>query len=300
MDQPNEKIRWSIERRLEFIDFRLYWEGKINRSDLTDFFDISVPQASADISRYQELRQENLAYDGRAKSYLVTPSFRPVRKDPDARHYLAQLRSISDGILSKEETWFGWLPPYEVVPAIVRRVDAQKLQLILKAIRTRSAEHVEYQSLSRPAPLWRWLSPHALAFDGARWHVRAWCHMRENFQDFVLARMLNFGESRPTEIDPARDAQWNEFVVMRIGPHPKLSNAARRAIELDYGMENGELTIRTRVCLSFYLERRFNLDIDPALMRPERMQLILLNRAEVEETRKQTAARSEAIDSAKQ
>ena len=45
--------RWGQERRLEFIDFRLYWEGRINRSDLIDFFGISVPQASLDLAKYQ-------------------------------------------------------------------------------------------------------------------------------------------------------------------------------------------------------------------------------------------------------
>lgn len=29
--------RWGQERRLEFIDYRLRWDGQINRSSLTDF-----------------------------------------------------------------------------------------------------------------------------------------------------------------------------------------------------------------------------------------------------------------------
>ncbi len=31
-----EKIRWGTERRLEFIEFRIYWEGGIRRADLTE------------------------------------------------------------------------------------------------------------------------------------------------------------------------------------------------------------------------------------------------------------------------
>ena len=48
-----EKIRWGAERRLEFIEFRLYWEGGIRRADITEKFGVSVPQASADIGAYQ-------------------------------------------------------------------------------------------------------------------------------------------------------------------------------------------------------------------------------------------------------
>jgi len=27
-------VRWSIERRLEFIEYRLFWEGHVNGGDL--------------------------------------------------------------------------------------------------------------------------------------------------------------------------------------------------------------------------------------------------------------------------
>jgi hypothetical protein len=43
------------ETRLEFIEFRLFWEGVLNRADIIDYFGVSVPQASNDLSRYQEL-----------------------------------------------------------------------------------------------------------------------------------------------------------------------------------------------------------------------------------------------------
>ena len=155
-DGPSEKMRWSIERRLEFIEFRLFWEGRVNRSDLVDFFGISVPQASADLGRYQEVAKQNLVYDKRAKSYLVTREFKPVLLELDAQRYLAQLRLIANGILPKEESWLGWVPPYATVPSIARSVDPVKLRKVLDVIRTGSAIHVEYQSLSRPDPLWRW------------------------------------------------------------------------------------------------------------------------------------------------
>ena len=46
--------KWGQAQRLEFIEFRLYWEGKLNRRDLIDFFGISTPQASLDLARYME------------------------------------------------------------------------------------------------------------------------------------------------------------------------------------------------------------------------------------------------------
>jgi len=35
-------LRWGVERRLEFIAFRLLWEGHMNRGDLMDAFGVSV------------------------------------------------------------------------------------------------------------------------------------------------------------------------------------------------------------------------------------------------------------------
>ena len=39
-------MRWGVEKRLEFIEFRLFWEGGINRADIMERFGVSVPQAS--------------------------------------------------------------------------------------------------------------------------------------------------------------------------------------------------------------------------------------------------------------
>jgi predicted DNA-binding transcriptional regulator YafY len=67
---------------------------------------------------------------------------------------------------------------------------------------------VRYQSTSAPEARWRWLSPHALGFDGARWHARAWCHSRNEFRDFVLTRFLDVGEIEPSGANPADDLGW--------------------------------------------------------------------------------------------
>ena len=42
----NASNKWSRKRRIEFIDFRLSIDGKINRADLVDFFGISIDRKS--------------------------------------------------------------------------------------------------------------------------------------------------------------------------------------------------------------------------------------------------------------
>ena len=36
MVNERSELRWGVEQRLEFIEFRLFWEGHVNRSDLMD------------------------------------------------------------------------------------------------------------------------------------------------------------------------------------------------------------------------------------------------------------------------
>ncbi|MDO8433952.1 MAG: WYL domain-containing protein [Candidatus Binatus sp.] len=281
------EMRWSVEQRLEFIEFRLFWDGQFNRSDLTEKFDISAPQASMDLARYQTIAPDNIRYDGSLKTYVATKSFTPVVSTPTARYYLSQLRSVADEVLKQEETWLGWLPPFEIVPLVHRHLGVEILRSATEAIRKSLSLRVHYQSFSHARPTWRWLRPHALGFDGFRWHVRAWCHEHEDFRDFVLARFLSVGESKPDSVDPSTDREWHTKVTLRIGPHPKMKAAQRHAIERDFGMTDGVVSVVSRVCLSYYVERQLGLDLASNLVPPERQQVVLLNRAEVEKVRKE-------------
>jgi predicted DNA-binding transcriptional regulator YafY len=50
--------------------------------------------------------------------------------------------------------------------------------------------------MSTAVPSWRWIEPHACAFDGLRWHVRAFCRKDGVFKDFLLSRII---ETRKNE-----------------------------------------------------------------------------------------------------
>jgi hypothetical protein len=92
MDQENLDIRWGVEQRLEFIEFRLFWEGRVNRSDIIEVFGVSVPQGSKDLALYQEHAPGNVEYHKSAKRY-ATKGFEPRFLRPDPNTYLSRLRS---------------------------------------------------------------------------------------------------------------------------------------------------------------------------------------------------------------
>ncbi len=51
MGTEKADLRWGVERQLEFIEFRLFWEGHVNRGDLMSAFAVSANQAPTDLNR---------------------------------------------------------------------------------------------------------------------------------------------------------------------------------------------------------------------------------------------------------
>ena len=281
MSKKARELRWGVERKLEFIEFRLYWEGQVNRADLTGQFGVSVNQASNDLRRYLKLAPGNMVYDTSGRTYRRGAKFKAKYLVPEAESYLSQLRSIDAGMLPAEETWISELPAFDATPTPVRGVAAETLRAMTQAIHQGEALEVRYQSLSRPAPEWRWIAPHALAFDGFRWHVRAYCFADECFKDFLLSRILKLRGSKPTEVRAAADRDWAEQVTLEIGPHPELSQGQQKIIARDYGMRGGKARLRVRRALLYYALKRLGLDTEPDARRPQDQQIVLLNREEV-------------------
>ncbi|MGZ4979315.1 MAG: WYL domain-containing protein [Methylobacter sp.] len=282
---------WSAESRLQFIEFRLYWEGRINRGDLVKHFGISVPQASLDLKRYVEIAPDNLQYDKQRKAYFATSSFEPKIISPSSKDYLAQLDMLETekGLSFSHQPFVSNPPKFDVVPLVSRVVKPEILQGVIKAIRESKAIHICYQSMNRPEPTYRWITPHAIVSDGSRWHVRAYCHDIDNgeFRDFVFGRILDLKDTKESDANPANDIAWNTMVELTIAPNQGLSDAQKRMIESDYGMENGITKIVVRKALSGYLKLRLGFTNDitnknsGVASAPEKQQICLINEIEL-------------------
>lgn len=277
MGRPRQKS----ERRLEFIEFRLYWERKINRADLTEYFGISILQASKDLSKYQELAPNNLVYDKNKKYYCASPQFEPKLIAPTSEYYLAQLLSIHSGASDKSDSFIGTLPDFDVLPAPVRLIDPKTLRTILHSINNKIDIEIYYQSMSRSEPVWRWVAPHVLSFDGLRWHMRAYCYLTECFKDFLLGRVLSVRDERAGSIDPSNDKAWQAYITVIIAPHPGLIENQKKIIELDYGMINGTREITIKIDFLYYFLKRFGLGETDIDRKANEQQIVLVNKNEI-------------------
>lgn len=294
MEQGGERVRWGVRRRLEFIDFRLFWDGRFNRSDMAETFGISAQQASADIAHYEKIAPQNLAYDRAEKAYKRAPDFAPAFIGETVERYLLQLVAIENRWMRQEDTWFDALPPVEIVTLGRRSTDHQVLLRVLDAVRNNLEIEVNYASLTGSADQSRVIAPHALAHSAGRWYLRSWSREHNDFRDYNLNRIKVVGAQRPSRIDPALDFEWIHKINLVIIPNPGLPTERQAAVAEEYAMETGRLVRPCRLSLSFYLMSEYNLDVAEGILPPQKQQLILRNRDEVTQAR--AAARQMSIE----
>ena len=284
--------RWGVQRRLEFIDFRLFWNGRFNRSDLVETFGISAAQASSDIARYERLASSNMAYDRGAKAYRRTPAFEPALIGETVERYLLQIVAIENQWMDLKDTWFDAVPTLEVVTLGRHRIAPLVLLRLLDAVRDGCEVEVRYESLTGSTETERTLAPHALFQSAGRWYVRAWSRSHDDFRDYNVNRIVGITRKDRVSVDTALDFEWAHRINLVIVPNPGLSPEQSIAVARDYGMSDGRLVRPCRLSLSFYLMSQHNLDVDTGVLKPVKQQIILQNRSEVESAR--TAARQMA------
>lgn len=274
--------RWSVEKRLEFIDFRLFWEGQINRSDIMNQFGVSVPQASNDLSKYQEIAPKNIQYDHKQKRYFSNPSFKPafISTDPDI--FFSNLQDPLDE--NENDTWLSYVPDHDFVKMPKRNMKAEVLKSLTDAMKDKKSLNIQYQSMSSEKPNWRIISPHAFAFDGMRWHTRSFCHKDNIYKDFLLSRIQSVGEIADEAYPDHQDLIWETYFKLILKPHPKLTDSQARAVELDYDMTNHKLELNIRLALLYYYLRRLGLqDCDGEASNPREQHVVVSNKVETKE-----------------
>lgn len=275
-------LRWGVEQRLAFVDACLHWAGRVNRSDLVSRFGISVPQASADLARYLEVAPANAEYDRTRKAYVVAPTFHPAFPVRDSLDVLAEIgREHAGEATGSMAPWGAGIPVEHAVPRTRRIVDGDVVRRLMAATRDGLMVRVQYRSLSHAGATDRWIAPHAFADDGDRWHVRAFCVEHREYRDFLVSRIAKVGESVASPVPSELDLAWHTEVTMRLAPHPRLDDGAKRALEAEHGMRDGYSSLTTRTCFAFYVEARLGLDLADEDVPVHRNQLILVNPDEV-------------------
>lgn len=278
MDDLSVTIPWSTRKRLQHLEFKLYWEGRVNRGDLTAEFGISIPQASVDFTKYQEMAPNNISYNSSAKYYVPTETFKPIFIEISAVAYFSTIL-CSPTIENNAACGSDFIGS---VPNPSRIIDVDILRTVVQAIKYNQIVSVDYRSFNNPQPgNTRLISPHAFGTDGSRWHVRAYCHTDNKFKDFVLGRIAEASMASDSDIDVNCDRQWFNYVDVVIGPNPKLSDVQKDIVAMDYGMTNFELKFKCRIALFYYLSKKLGIGRNDSERAGEEQQIVAINLDEI-------------------
>ncbi|GAA0811216.1 YafY family protein [Colwellia asteriadis] len=262
----------EIHPRFAFINNLVGWEGQVNTTHIVSKFQLSRQAASNVLKQYREQYPTYLQYNTSEKAYIATKhfdnAFTLAGTANSFSQYLAAIAYADDGVSR--------LQPSTVleVEAPLRNINPIQVRPILRAIREQLQIDIGYISLSSPNYLDRIIQPHALIFDGLRWHVRAYCNKNNDFRDFTLSRFNGEAafEGKATHF-AADDEKWNTIVDVVIEADPRFNPEQKHIIEQDFQMTHGQKVIPTRAALVNYLLRR--LHIDSYKNTPEEQQIVL-------------------------
>ena len=264
--------------QLAYVDFRLFFLGKVSRADISGRFGVAPAVATRDIARYRALAPDNIRFDGSTKVYRATDDFSPLFEHSLDRVLTALSKGFGDGLGGAASG----LVPCEY-PAPINQPVIGVLAVVTRAISGRRVLSMSYVSSSSGATE-REVVPLALADNGLRWHVRAFDRKTSSFRDFVLTRIRSvcaLSEAPLPEESVANDVQWSREVEMELVPHPDFPRPELAA--LDYPMTDGVLRIRAKAALAGYVLRRWSVDCSEghSLQGPE-YRLWLRNHASLE------------------
>jgi hypothetical protein len=243
--------------RLAFIDFSLQFFGHVARTDLIQRFKTGLAASTRDFSTYKQLAPHNLILRHQTKSYHRTNDFQSVfNHDPQVI-----LTSLSRGFGNGISTG---IQPSEQCFDAVRLIHPNVVIIasIMRAIHNKQAIKCGYVSVSS-GETERALVPHSIINNGHRWHVRAYDRKSNRFRDFVATRFTFVDELQgPVHVHVHEaspyDQQWQQIVKIVLVPHPKIMQS--KAIEMDYNMRDGMLSMQLRAAVAAYVLRQWQVD----------------------------------------
>ena len=243
------------QERLSHIDFRAWFIGQVGRGDIVARFGMGEAAATRDLALYRELAPENLTYCAKTKTYLASPSFKPIYSHKPEQVLSALAQGFGEEFIGDNHPVLAC-----ETPARLNQPDLATLAQLTRAIYRQKLVRINYIS-PESGESKREVAPFVLVDNGLRWHVRGFDRKRQAFIDFVINRI---SKVKPLDQTPEpyetreADIQWNRIVEMELVPHPRINHP--KAIEMEYGMQDGVCKQNVRAAVAGYVLRRWNVD----------------------------------------
>ena len=248
------------------------WEGCISNARLRDLTGLHTVQVSRLIASYLEANPEHFEHEASVKRYRWKPG---TTSTVSLDEYLSILVALQrQGKQTEAFIHEVRVDLTEITPTVYAVLNA--------ACASSKAVEITYRSMTNPKGLTRVIEPHSLIHVGRRWHVRAWCRLRERFSDFNLGRIraasLLDESSGHTAAD---DDGWSRFIKIRIAPHRHLSPDRAEVVKGELFGGAAKWVLQARSCLAMYVIQELRAATNPENQTPPDYQIEVVNVAEL-------------------
>ncbi len=240
--------------RFALIETMLLWGDGLTARELGDICGLARQNAQAVISTYRERHPDDIRTDRKLKRQVAADSFKPHYINKEAGAFLDYQRALSLMGYFKDGNEDVTLPFHDVDRLLRHKLYHEPARAVIAGIRRHETVAIYYHAKS--GARMRIISPNTMIFAGNRYHLRAYCHLKEGYLDFVISRIVFAEAAKAQWVSSHDDTAWNTRIMLRFEPEPKLSADVANALRIDYGIDKGEtFNIRCRKALGFYVKR---------------------------------------------
>jgi predicted DNA-binding transcriptional regulator YafY len=178
--------------RLHAILTHLQSKKKVTAQEMADRFNISLRTVYRDV---KSLDESGVPVIGEAGTGYTIIKIKAVLRSPD-KEYVDKLTEHVE-ILSR------YSPDFDS--------PSQHLSLLQQAVVHKKIVQLRYRSNLKEEVTMRKVEPIGLVHYGSAWHLVAWCHLRNDYRDFRMSRMLSV-TLEEAFFDPSSHPSIREYI----------------------------------------------------------------------------------------
>ena len=219
------------------------------------------------VNRYLQKKGEGfLRYDSSLKRYVPGELFKAPAKVNSSHLFLDHMRGQE--MVSHYRDFETWEPENDLLFEDVERFgrmepSANVTGAVTTALRRQQLLKVRYRSRRKEET--RTLSPNRLIYAANRYHLRAYCHSRDGYRDFVLTRMVSAEPVSKTVAEDLglrwksseEDLAWFDKKFLHFRPNPQLPEEIQEVLARDFPVKDGELRIPCNAATELYVKMQF-------------------------------------------
>lgn len=249
-------MKFDTQIKFAFIETKLYWEDGFTAGDLADAYDLTRQTVQTLLNSYRQQYPNQMQYDGNKKRHIATAQFEPHYISKRTSDFLDYLRSQELRAHYLEERDWDTIAITDVDRLLRPALTRMLIQPVLTALRYQRTLLIDYRARTASQIKVRIISPNHLVFSDNRYHLRAYCHKKQEYLDFVLSRIIHAEFADAEWVSSDGDTPWQKILTLVFRPNQELPDHVKETLLRGHvGREQGVWEVTCREALAYYVRR---------------------------------------------